>query len=745
MPFGLRNAGMTFQRMMDQIFFDLPCVFVYLDDLLIASRSAAEHRVHLRQVLQLLQTNGLVINLDKCIFGQPRLEFLGHVVHADGISPLQDRVKAVKEFPKPTTVVEMQAFLGLYNYYRRFVPAAARLLKPLTDALQGGLKPSSKLEWTSAMDAAFSAAKSALSAATLLDHPSPAAELMLVTDASGTHVGAVLQQRRGQQAWRALGFFSQKLSDTETRYSAFDRELLAVYSGILHFRHLLEGRHFVVRSDHKPLAGALTRVSDPRSDRQRRQLAFIAEFVSEIQHIAGADNVVADALSRPPPPAVAAAAVASSPSPSSPSSSPPSTSSPSASTPSPSSSSGAASSGPPSPVDLSLLAAAQRSCPDCARAVTSTALRVVKVEVEGHKLWVDTSSGVLRPLVPAELRRRIFAAVHSLAHPGIRASRRLIASRYLWPGLAKDVAAWCRDCTACQAAKVTRQPAAAAEQILTPTQRFSHVHVDLVGPLPTTSDGYSYLLTAADRSTRWFEAFPLRGTSAAVCAEQFISGWVARFGVPALLTSDRGVQFTSALWGAVMKKLGIKHKMSTAFHPQSNGLVERAHRRLKDALKARLAGSEWSSHLPWVLLGLRAAPREDSGVSAAELVYGAPLTLPGPLLTAAEPPPEFFLQHLQSTVPCVATRPVSDKTDPDDLEALMTATHVYVRSPPAAPSLTPAYRGPFLVHKRAGKYFILRVGSRFDAITVDRLKPHRGSSPPVVASPPRRGRPINIH
>jgi hypothetical protein len=113
--------------------------------------------------------------------------------------------------------------------------------------------------------------------------------------------------------------------------------------------------------------------------------------------------------------------------------------------------------------------------------------------------------------------------------------------------------------------------------------------------------------------------------------------------------------------------------------------------------------------------------------------------LPGPLLSTAEPPPEFFLQQLQSSVPCVATRPFPAKPDPDELEALMTASHVYVRSPPAAPS--PAYRGPFLVHKRAGKFFILRMGSRFDAISVDRLKPHRGSSPPAVALPPRRGRP----
>jgi Reverse transcriptase (RNA-dependent DNA polymerase) len=129
MPFGLRNAGMTFQRMMDQIFFDLPCVFVYLDDLLVASRSIAKHRLHLRQVLQLLQDNGLVVNK----------------VHTGGVSPLLDRVAAVRNFPRASNDVELQAFLGLFNYYRQFVPAAAKLLKPLTDALQGGLRPQTNL------------------------------------------------------------------------------------------------------------------------------------------------------------------------------------------------------------------------------------------------------------------------------------------------------------------------------------------------------------------------------------------------------------------------------------------------------------------------------------------------------------------------------------------------------------------------------------------------------------------------
>jgi hypothetical protein len=331
MPFGLRNAGMTFQRMMDQLFFDLPCVFVYLDDLLVASRSAAEHKSHLRQVLQQLQANGLVINKEKCVFGRASLEILGHKVQSSGVSPLPDRVQAICEFPRPTTAVEMQAFLGLFNYYRRLVPAAARIVRLLTDALKGGLRPQSRLVWLGDMTAAFETARTAVSMATRLAHPSPAVELVLIPDASGSHVGAVLQQRKAGQAWQPLGFFSQKLSAAESRYSAFDRELLAVYSSILHFCHLLEGRHLAVFSDHKPLAGALHKVTDLRSDRQRRQFAFIAEFVSEILHIAGNENVVADTLSRPPPTSPSAS---STPSPSPPSPSPPSPSSPSPSSPS---------------------------------------------------------------------------------------------------------------------------------------------------------------------------------------------------------------------------------------------------------------------------------------------------------------------------------------------------------------------------------------------------------------------------
>ncbi len=148
-----------------------------------------------------------------------------------------------------------------------------------------------------------------------------------------------------------------------------------------------------------------------------------------------------------------------------------------------------------------------------------------------------------------------------------------------------------------------------------------------------------------DPSTRWAEAIPLRSTTADSCAAALVEGWVARFGTPQQITSDRGAQFTSSVWSSFTSLLGIKSKLTTPYYPQANGAVERFHHRLKDSLRARLAGSDWPAHLPWVMLGLRAAPREDSGISAAELVYGCPLSLLGQFLTSSEQPPVSFLRQ----------------------------------------------------------------------------------------------------
>jgi len=183
------------------------------------------------------------------------------------------------------------------------------------------------------------------------------------------------------------------------------------------------------------------------------------------------------------------------------------------------------------------------------------------------------------------------------------------------------------DCQACSRAKVTSQPAAAVQPIPVPQQRFSHIQVDIMGPLPVSRGGFRYLFNIVDRSSRMLEAVPLTNIETETCRDALISQWVACFGVPAHLTSFQGAQFTSKLWARLCDVIGTHHNTTTAYHPQSNGMVERAHRRLKDTLKAPVAAADWPQHLPWVLLDINNAPKEDSGKSAAQMVYGTSLTL----------------------------------------------------------------------------------------------------------------------
>jgi len=303
-----------------------------------------------------------------------------------------------------------------------------------------------------------------------------------------------------------------------------------------------------------------------------------------------------------------------------------------------------------------------------------------------------------------------------------------------------DVAAWVRDCQECCRGKVTSQPAAPVHPIAVPQHRFSHVHIDLVGPLPVAADGSTYMLTMIDRSTRWLEATPLRSMEAATCADAFINTWITRYGVPTTITTDRGRQFTSSLWSNLCLQLGIQHISTTAFHPQSNGMVERSHRQLKDALRARLASNRWPEQLPWVLFGLRAAPKEDSATSSAELVFGVPLTLPGQLLPTAETPIQEVVDHLRQIQP-PPTRPLTYAEAASGLQRLQLAEFVYVRCGGVIPPLSPLYTGPYKVLTRSEKVFSLSMGGRTEVVSVDRLKPHLGEAPVTAATPPQRGRP----
>jgi hypothetical protein len=279
---------------MDSLFLSFPFVFVYLDDMLIFSKSRSEHLLHLEQILSVLAENGLHIKPDKCIFAQEEVSFLRHHVTPAGLVPLPSHVDPILNFPPPSDVKSLQRFLSMVNFYHRFLPGIAHVLTPLTSATKG----QGRLTWTPEMTLSFQIAKSSFVFAVPLKHPDPSAPLSLATDASDSHVGAVLQQK-SLGSWQSLAFFSKKLSPTESRYSTFDRELLAAFHSVKHFRFFLEGRPFTLFTDHKPLVAAIQKQSTPFSSRQQRHLSLLSEFQVSFLHLPGHRNVVADALSRP--------------------------------------------------------------------------------------------------------------------------------------------------------------------------------------------------------------------------------------------------------------------------------------------------------------------------------------------------------------------------------------------------------------------------------------------------------------
>ncbi len=200
----------------------------------------------------------------------------------------------------------------------------------------------------------------------------------------------------------------------------------------------------------------------------------------------------------------------------------------------------------------------------------------------------------------------------------------------------KDIGKWAQQCTGCQVNKVPRHTRTPPEKFNVPDKILVWSHIDLVGPLPP-SCGFMWIMTIIDRTTRYLEAIPLRDAKARTVADAYLLQWVAKFGVPGHLTSDRGVQFTSQLWEIMAKDLRTKLHQMTAYHPAANGLVERQNRKMKDALKSKLEGRpNWSQELWAVLLGMRTSPRADIGASTAELVFGAPITVPGDLITAKD-------------------------------------------------------------------------------------------------------------
>lgn len=452
MTFGLRNAAQSFQRfMVNTVFQGLDFVFNYIDDAILASNDLETHKNQLKTVFERLEKYGITINISKSEFGKNELEFLGYQVSAEGIKPLSNKVKVIAEFPKPRNVQELRRFLGMINFYRSHLPNATTYLEKLNKYLHNSKKnDKTEIKWCDESNNAFEECKRQLANAAMLSHPLPDSPLVLMTDASNSSVGAVLQQKVGDN-FLPLGYFSKSLTLAQKKYSTYDRELLGIFLAVKHFRRLIEGRQFTIFTDHKPLIYAFSKIgSDSETPRRTRQLSYISEFTTDVRHLEGDDNVVADALSR------IESIVC------------------------------------PSPLDYTLLAKEQENDIFILQKLRDkdSKLQIKKVFFPDSKTFIfcEISTDKARPILTDKFRRIAFDLIHNLNHPGIRTSRKLIKDRFFWPNMNSDIKMWARACIGCQRAKIHRHTVSNVGTF-PEANRFEHLHVDIVGPLPTSPDG----------------------------------------------------------------------------------------------------------------------------------------------------------------------------------------------------------------------------------------------------------------
>lgn len=688
MTFGLRNAAQTFQRFMHQVLHGLDFCFVYLDDVLVASKDEKEHFKHLERLFQRLNDYGVVINVNKCVFGKPELEFLGHLVSSRGVRPLSDKVKAILAFPKPKTVKEVRRFLAMVNFYRRFLPNAALIQIPLIEFQKGNKKnDNSPIVWTERADNAFNQCKHDLANCAFLAFPEENLKICVMVDASDSAIGGVLQQFT-TNGWKPLSFFSRKLDDTQKKYSTYDRELLAAYTVVKYYRHMLEGRDFVIFTDHKPLTFAFTKSSDNATPRQIRQLDFLAQFTSDIRHISGKDNIVADSLSR-----ISTITC-------------------------------------PSIIDYEKLASCQETDLELQSFLgneqhTSLILKPFEINTNSKPVYCDVSTEKVRPFVPKNFRRSIFECIHNLSHNGVKSTIQTIQQRFVWPNMKKEIKFWVQQCLPCQRSKIHRHTHSEVGSFPRTTNRFGHIHVDIVGPLPP-SQGMSYLLTCVDRFTRWPEAFPMPDSRGETIAKTLYSGWVARFGIPEKITTDQGRQFESSLFTEFAKLLGCERIRTTPYHPCSNGMVERLHRTLKAAIMCHNT-DRWMDVLPSILLGFRSSLRNDLDATPSDMVYGQTIRVPGEFLlcNSENVPTNEFVSKFKEDMQALKSKDVKIKSQRTIFvhKDLANCSHVFIRQDSIRKSLQPPYDGPFRVLSRTQKHMTVNIKGSQKTISIDRVKP----------------------
>ena len=592
LPFGLHAAPATFQRLLDRVITPemAPHAFAYLDDIIIVSETFDEHMQILEKVCNRLKEAKLVPNWEKCQFAREELKYLGHIVNKNGLQTDPEKISAISKLAPPTNVKELRQFFGLISWYRRFVKDAAQLANPLNRLT----KKKATWEWGEIEQKAFDELKKRLTQAPTLACPDWSKTFILQTDASLEGLGAVLTQSDGETE-QVIAYASRSLNKAEKNYSVTELECLAVKWGIWKMRGYLEGYHFIIQTDHQSLKW-LDKIENP-SGRLARWAMELSQWDFDIEYRKGTENNVADALSRQP------------------------------------------------------LEVCETNLPTdkwydkMYKAVTEDPENNPEYCIRDKRLYrhilhtldfKDTDpSDEWKICVAENERKRVLKENHDIptaGHLGVAKTNARLAARYYWPGMFREATAYVRSCDNCQKHKSQQQLPAGkmhATFVEQPGEMFS---VDLVGPLPRSTNGHNFLLVMQDRFSKWVELKPLRKATGHSVAQAVMEQIILRHGCPKTIVSDNGRQFVSREFTNALKDAKIIHRRTPAYAAQCNP-VERANKTIKMMMKQYIKSTQktWDTHVPEIAFAFNTAVSESTGYTPAYLTYARELIQPGTL------------------------------------------------------------------------------------------------------------------